>query len=139
MWLAGLRAFFRDCWCVFDCTVVALTVMDWSLHFLRQALLAEEVLKTPLFALRFVLQPCRVLAAVSMVRRVHQMQQGVVDVAFDILKPAEVTSPELGLSRILSGELQAVIAANLPAWCRFRKWQLVYAPHVHGTSMQTFF
>lgn len=140
LWLAGRHAFLRDCWCIFDTSVVLLTLADWCLHLVRWALLAGEMLEMdlPMLALRFVLQPCRVLAAVSMVRRVKQMQDGAIDIAFDLLKTEEDPQTEPVEGRILTKELRTEISAHLPAWCRYRQWSLAYAPHVHGTSFQTF-
>eukprot|EP00448_Togula_jolla_P014350 CAMPEP_0170588434 /NCGR_PEP_ID=MMETSP0224-20130122/10827_1 /TAXON_ID=285029 /ORGANISM="Togula jolla, Strain CCCM 725" /LENGTH=268 /DNA_ID=CAMNT_0010912149 /DNA_START=197 /DNA_END=1000 /DNA_ORIENTATION=+ len=121
--------------------VVSLTLVHWSL-LLAQRTLAAEVhqVDIPLLALRFVLQPCRLLAAASMVRRVRSMQRSTVDIAFDVLsgsEEAEVFTENTG--SILSSEQQAEITKHLPAWCRYRAWQLVYSPDVHGTSMQTFY
>lgn len=140
LWLTGRAAFLRDSWCIFDATVVVLTLLDWLFRVLRWALLEEEVLRVdlPLLAMRFVLQPCRVLAAVSMVRRVHQMQQGIVDVAFNVLEGTSCPELERPEVRIMTKELKAEICEHLPTWCRFRDWHLSYTPHVHGTSMQTF-
>jgi len=140
LWLSGRRAFVRDCWCIFDAGVAALTLLDWVLQLARWALLAEGLLAAdlPLLALRFVLQPCRMLTAVSMLRRVRKMQDGVVDVVFDVLQSSEDPEPAHG-EHILSQALRADILAHLPAWCRFREWRLAYSQTVHGTSMLTFF
>jgi len=86
LWLTGWKDFIRDCWCIFDATVMALTLLTWCLLALRRALLVgESVLKLdlPLLALRFFLQPCRVLAMASMARRGRRMQQNTIDIALD--------------------------------------------------------
>lgn len=141
MWLMGRKAFFRDWWCVYDAVVVVLTLVTWFLLGVRQVLLEADVLKQvdlPLLALRFLMQPCRLLSAISVLRRVKQMQQSTVDIIFDGLETEENALLQTE-SRILFPTLQAEIKAHLPAWCRFRRWTLAYSPHVHGTSLQTFY
>lgn len=141
LWLLGRDAFFKDCWCILDTSVVLLTLLDLFIRLVLWALpFAAEMVSLDLsaVALRFVLQPCRLIAAASMVRRVRQMQKVTVDIEFEALKTNEAPSPELQKSRILSQALQAAIAEELPAWCRYQDWTLGYAPHTHGLSYRTF-
>lgn len=143
LWLLGRKAFFRDCWCLVDATVAFLTLAQWVCLVARRAMLAAELLEAnpPLLALRFALQPLRFVAAFSMVRRVRNMQQITVDIAFDNGEECaqhDDTSPDNN-NRILTPELRAKISAHLPSWCRFRQWNLTYAPCLHGFSTQTFY
>lgn len=141
LWLTGPREFFRDAWCVFDIGVVALTMMSWVLLFTRSAVISSETflqLDMPLLILRFILQPCRMLATASMARRVRKMQQNTMDIAFDVLTSIPDMSP-VQCGHILSVQLQQEICEHLPVWCRFRDWQLAYSRSEHGTSMQTFY
>lgn len=141
LWLMGRQEFLEDCWCLFDASVMALTLLSWSLLALRWAApLGEGVLQfdLPLLALRFVLQPCRVLATASFARRARRMQQSTVDIAFDVLKNVE-SAPPTPQSRVLSTAFRIELASHIPAWCRYREWTLAYSPEEHGTSMQTFY
>jgi len=144
LWLRGFKSFVRDCWCLFDALVVVLTVLDWGLLLLQRAFahMAEKFMADvdlPLFTLRFILQPFRLLASLSMVRRVTRMQKNTVDINFDVLERAEINVQTSEDSRIMTPELRSEVTTHLPVWCRFRPWDLLYSPHVHGTSMQTFF
>jgi len=56
----------------------------------------------PLFALRFILQPFRLLASISMVRRVTRMQKNTVDINFDVIERAEIQVQTSEDSRILT-------------------------------------
>merc|ERR1719215_2177201 len=121
-----------------------LTLLDWSLLLLQTALgdigkrLMADV-DIPLFVLRFVLQPFRLCASISMIRRVTRMQKHTIDIAFDVLDMAAINVETSEESRILTPELRSEVTAHLPVWCRFRTWDLLYSPHVHGTSLQTFY
>eukprot|EP00440_Ansanella_granifera_P065001 gb/GFBE01070480.1/.p1 GENE.gb/GFBE01070480.1/~~gb/GFBE01070480.1/.p1 ORF type:complete len:237 (+),score=45.72 gb/GFBE01070480.1/:1-711(+) len=78
--------FSRDWWCIFDTALLVLTVLAWALTHLRRAsLIREEAEEADLWLLflRFVLQPCRVLATATMARKVQQMQRSCVDINFD--------------------------------------------------------
>mmetsp|Transcript_15427 Transcript_15427/g.42394 ORF Transcript_15427/g.42394 Transcript_15427/m.42394 type:complete len:233 (+) Transcript_15427:118-816(+) len=77
----------RDWWCAFDAMVLTLTLMTWALTVVRSASpMREEAEEADLWllALRFALQPCRVLATASLARKVQQMQKSNVDITFDV-------------------------------------------------------
>merc|ERR1712154_66502 len=62
-------------WCVFDATVVALTVLAWGvMRVHKSSLVREEAEEADLWllAIRFAMQPCRVLATARMARRAQQ-------------------------------------------------------------------
>lgn len=76
----------RDWWCLFDVTLLVLTVLAWALSKWRTAsIMREEAEEADLWLifLRFALQPCRVLASAARARKVRQMQRGCVDIKFD--------------------------------------------------------
>jgi len=84
----GALSAIRDWWCAFDAGVVVLTVVTWILTLFRRASPTREEAEEVdlwLLALRFALQPCRVLAAASMACKVQQMQQSALDISFDML------------------------------------------------------
>eukprot|EP00419_Tripos_fusus_P057176 CAMPEP_0172919402 /NCGR_PEP_ID=MMETSP1075-20121228/202068_1 /TAXON_ID=2916 /ORGANISM="Ceratium fusus, Strain PA161109" /LENGTH=404 /DNA_ID=CAMNT_0013779243 /DNA_START=54 /DNA_END=1265 /DNA_ORIENTATION=- len=139
LWLRGRDAFFKDCWCILDMSVLLLTLLDLFIRLVLWALpfAAEMAVDLSVVTLRFILQPCRLLAAASMVRRVKQMQEMTVDIEFEALTH-EIPGPDLQNSRILTKALQAAIAAELPTWCKYQDWTLGYAPHTHGLSYRTF-
>lgn len=78
----------EDWWFMFDATIVGLTLFTWMLMLVRRATPmreeAEEV-ELWLLMLRFILQPCRVLVAAKMARKVQVMQNTHTDVNFDVL------------------------------------------------------
>ncbi|CAE7938706.1 hypothetical protein AK812_SmicGene18960 [Symbiodinium microadriaticum] len=79
-------SFSRDWWCLFDAVLLTLTVLAWAvMHLRRASVMREEAEEADLWLLflRFLLQPCRVLAAAAAVRKVQQMQRGCVDIRFD--------------------------------------------------------
>eukprot|EP00419_Tripos_fusus_P038495 CAMPEP_0172787754 /NCGR_PEP_ID=MMETSP1074-20121228/206610_1 /TAXON_ID=2916 /ORGANISM="Ceratium fusus, Strain PA161109" /LENGTH=197 /DNA_ID=CAMNT_0013624775 /DNA_START=391 /DNA_END=984 /DNA_ORIENTATION=+ len=70
-------------WCVFDATVVALTVLAWGIMRVRKSSLVREEAEEAdlwLLAIRFALQPCRVLATARMARQAQQMQKSNLEV-----------------------------------------------------------
>lgn len=139
-WLSGRWAFLRDCWHVLDAAVVALTLLHWCIFVISRVLRDANMMEldAPFLALRFVLQPCRVLAAVSMVKRVRDIQMSVQDIDFGEL--TSVTEwPQSPKSALLTEDIQDLISEHLPTWCRFAEWKLAYSPRVHGTSMKTFY
>lgn len=145
LWLLGLREFLNNAWCIFDASVVALTLLTWLLIIAqRTALLRQGALELdlPLLALRFVLQPCRFLATASLARRARAMQKGGEDldiISFDLPGDAGGLEPETPLGRLLSRTLEAQLRQHLPAWCCYSEWSLAYSPSAHGTSMRTFY
>merc|ERR1712113_767576 len=52
---------------------------------------------------------------------------------------AEVQVEASEESRILTAEERSEIMTHLPVWCRFRRWDLLYSPMLHGLSLQTFY
>mmetsp|Transcript_37705 Transcript_37705/g.80124 ORF Transcript_37705/g.80124 Transcript_37705/m.80124 type:complete len:82 (-) Transcript_37705:7-252(-) len=76
---------------------------------LRRFLIVREMMQADmsLLALRFVLQPCRVLAAASVLCRVHKMQLSTTDIAFDILENVD-SAPPTPQSQSLTPELQVI-------------------------------
>lgn len=143
MWLSGRREFLRNAWGVLDAGVVALTLVTWCLLALRNTeLLGDRVLHLdlPLLSLRFILQFGRVFAAASMTKRIFEMQQHTVDIAFDVLENVDSMpgTPQSG-RQVVSVELQAAISGHLPAWCRHQSWQLAFSTATHGASMDSFY
>eukprot|EP00927_Polykrikos_kofoidii_P037221 TRINITY_DN31387_c0_g1_i1.p1 TRINITY_DN31387_c0_g1~~TRINITY_DN31387_c0_g1_i1.p1 ORF type:complete len:466 (+),score=74.38 TRINITY_DN31387_c0_g1_i1:152-1399(+) len=139
-WLVGCHAFLHSRWCIVDVLVVSLTVITWVLLVLQQSLETMMEVELPLHCLRFVLQPCRVLAATTNLQRVKELPQSSADIAFDKLRDdCEEESSLVQGSKILTRKLQTQIAARLPVWCRFRDWELLYSPDEHGISIRTFF
>jgi len=142
LWLTGAREFIGDCWGVFDASVVILTLLSWFLIFLQRTALPGRgilALDLPLLALRFVLQPCRLLATASIAQRVRTMQKNTIDIAFDVLENSVEMVPPTPSGGLLSKWLEAEIRQQLPTWCRYREWSLAYSPRTHGTSMGTFY
>eukprot|EP00928_Gymnodinium_smaydae_P084753 TRINITY_DN68013_c0_g1_i1.p1 TRINITY_DN68013_c0_g1~~TRINITY_DN68013_c0_g1_i1.p1 ORF type:complete len:495 (-),score=98.42 TRINITY_DN68013_c0_g1_i1:80-1564(-) len=141
LWLVGWRVFCRDYWCILDALVTMLIMANWCLLVLHWYVLAYEVMSIdlPVVALRFLLQPCRVLAALSMLRRVRQMQASTVDVELELPEAELGSSPLNTASRILTPELQQAISEHLPPWLRYRAWRLAYSPDEHGASMAAFY
>jgi len=83
----------RDWWCAFDAVVLTLTFGAWALSAMRSASpMREEAEEADLWllALRFALQPCRVLATASLARKVQQMQKSNVDITFDTLSESSI-------------------------------------------------
>lgn len=82
----GFSCFVRDWWCIFDTLVLALTVGAWTLTLMRRLSVAQEEAveesDLPLLALRFLLQPCRVVVTASMACQVQDMQQSDMDIDF---------------------------------------------------------
>jgi len=141
-WLAGWKAVLRDCWYALDAIIVMLTLFHWGLFLgsrLFTAVSVMENINELVFSLRFILQPCRVLAAVSMVRRVHEMQTSVQDIQFDNLRTVPESPLETPQGSILTADMRDEISDHLPTWCRFREWRLAYSPRIHGASMQSFY
>lgn len=102
-----------DGWHAFDAVVLLLTVILWAVSHLRRASpMREEIEEADLWllAVRFSLQPCRVLAAASMARKVQQMQQNYMDVSFDKLAVASQPQ-EHGASPKRPGEAVAMMEA----------------------------
>jgi hypothetical protein len=137
LWLAGCSAFLSDFWAVFDTVVVALTVVHLALVALRWALVARDVLEVDFIflAVRFALQPCRLLAAASMLRRVRRMQQNTVDLAFDVLENVSEGTPTPQHNRILTSKLQEAISEHLPPSCSGSQWRLAYASTIKMDSI----
>lgn len=144
LWLRGWRSFVRDLWCLFDSLVVILTLLNWCLLLLKHGFgeigkKAMEDVDLPLFVLRFVLQPFRLCAALSMVRRVTHMHQNTLDISFDVPEHTQIEVNASEESSILTPELRSEISNHLPAQCRFWRWDLIYSPTLHGKSLQTFY
>jgi len=82
--IRGTSSFCRDWWCIFDSVVIVLTVLAWTLTLMRRLSgVAEEAVEDtdlPLLALRFLLQPCRVVVTASMTSHVQDMQQSNLDI-----------------------------------------------------------
>lgn len=139
-WLAGRSEFLRDPWCIFDAVVVVLTLLHWSLTGVLSMLLELDSIDLPLLTLRFFLQPCRVVAAVSMMRRVMSMQQSTVDISLGddggVLTPR---SPGINSCQVMTPELQRQISAHFPRCCRYSEWHLAYSSALHGHSLDNFF
>mmetsp|Transcript_16957 Transcript_16957/g.53286 ORF Transcript_16957/g.53286 Transcript_16957/m.53286 type:complete len:214 (+) Transcript_16957:85-726(+) len=75
-------------WRNFDAAVMVLTLVAWVLtRFLHASPVREEaeVADLWLLVLRFILQPCRVLAVTRLACRVQQMQESDVDIDFGAL------------------------------------------------------
>jgi len=88
----------EDWWFCFDAAILGLTLFTWLLMQVRRATPmreeAEEV-ELWLLALRFILQPCRVVVAAKTARKVQVMQHHQTDINFDVLadeafRPARV-------------------------------------------------
>lgn len=93
----GGSACCRDRWFLVDLSTVLLTALAWGLSWWRQVRWstgdqAEEA-DLPLLALRFALQPCRIFAAASMACQVQSMQDGNLDIDFDMLKNTVSLTP----------------------------------------------
>merc|ERR1740121_2381342 len=94
----------------------------------------------PMLALRFALQPFRMLSTASMVMRAKKLHQATVKKPVEPLKPVDPRKPCAGLSRpALTPDLAAQLREFLPCYLRFLDWELAYSPSVHGTSLQTFY
>lgn len=89
----GPRAYLQDQWAMFDAALVLLTIAAAMLslvrHFTPESLRDEaaEELDLTLLALRFALQPCRVVATLKAACHVKQMQLSNLDIEFDVVGP----------------------------------------------------
>jgi len=138
--LMGVKTFFKDWLCIFDLVVATATLLSWVLLAVKQTFLADDILEfdLPVLVLRFVLQPFRMLSTASALRRVHLLQQHTRETEMTVDLEIDITPTTLN-SKIFTREMKTALMARLPSWCRFKDWQLSYAPHIHGTSFQTFY
>lgn len=141
----GRRRFLRNPWRLVDTAVAGLTVLCGAFFLLRRVsdaaigdVLLEDI-DVPVLAMRFALQPLRLLSAASMVVRAGQYRQAAVQVP-DSPKFTDPRRPCEGLVRpVLTPELVAELRELLPCYLRFADWELAYSPSVHGTSLSTFY
>lgn len=139
----GCRIVLRSRWRFLDAVVASLTVVCGIFFVLRRVLQrAEDVVEeidVPMLALRFALQPIRMISTASMVVRAHRKRRA----ARETPKPLPVLDPRLPCAELKQSALSPALAAQirdmLPAHLRFSSWQLAYAPGVHGTSLNTFY
>lgn len=138
--LVGRKHFLRDPWRVLDTIVAGLTFICGIFFLFRrhihEAEIVEEIDK-PVLALRFALQPCRMVATGFMVARARKRTAPEDP---EPLTPLDPRLPCEGLARpILSSDLALQVREMLPIHLRFSQWELVYSPAVHGTSLTTFY
>lgn len=75
-------------WCMLDMIVLTLTVVAWALtRLLHASPMREEAEEADLWllAMRFMLQPCRILSSARTAWKLQQMQQSDLDINFDML------------------------------------------------------
>eukprot|EP00812_Abedinium_dasypus_P015661 NODE_930_length_1307_cov_180.139776.p1 GENE.NODE_930_length_1307_cov_180.139776~~NODE_930_length_1307_cov_180.139776.p1 ORF type:complete len:354 (-),score=106.21 NODE_930_length_1307_cov_180.139776:228-1289(-) len=143
LWV-GPRAYMHDSWRSFDALIALLTVVCSVFFLLRRTAVGDEErivedIDVPFLALRFALQPLRMVTTATMVVRAHRLHQAVrptLDEALPLMDPRRhVPSFSPLLSRRVVEELQSLLPTSL----RFLEWELAYSPRVHGTSMRTFY
>jgi len=107
----------------------------------RWALLAADLLMLDIVLLssRFILQPCRVLAMLSMVRRVRRMQKHTTDISFNELQLGDVDGDVAHHGSILTPSMREQLKSHTPDWCQNQEWHLAFSTRVHGSSMQAFY
>lgn len=88
----GPRAYLQDRWAMLDAVLVLITVLAWALALIRRftprSIRDEaEELDLTLLALRFAMQPCRVVATLKAACHVKEMQMSNLDIEFEVVGP----------------------------------------------------
>jgi len=137
--VVGWRAFFRDKWCLFDLVISALTVISWFFILCTAQNWATHIegdLEMPLIAIRFGLQPLRVISTFMALYKTRRMQRNATDVHFEMVSLAD----DLQLDADTAFRDVAVqISSYLPVSLRFNQWYLAYSPKIHGLSIHTMY
>jgi len=141
----GPIAFFRSRWRLLDAAVASLTLLCGVFLMFRRiargARLVVEDIDLPILALRFALQPVRMLSTASMVVRAHKYRRKARAVAFEGLP--FVFDPRVAAPAEFRSALTPAIASQLrealPGSLQYLDWHLAYAPRVHGASLKAFY
>jgi len=136
----GARRYLRDRWRFLDVAVACLTLVCGVFFMFRRAIhhagdLVEDI-DVPILALRFALQPLRMVSTASMVVRARRRVHVKRDEPPPIVDPRR---PSALLRSALTVEMAAELRDFLPSYLRFNEWTLVYSPQLHGTSINTFY
>mmetsp|Transcript_27343 Transcript_27343/g.63762 ORF Transcript_27343/g.63762 Transcript_27343/m.63762 type:complete len:308 (-) Transcript_27343:28-951(-) len=143
MWRVGRRLLLQEFWFILDlCITVATGAVCVAQLGGQDAGLASMVLFFIACGLRFVWQ-LALPATAGAAAVVRSGTAAAPSVPNNDLEMRRATSSSfrfpLAASRLVTSELLDLVREELPIWCRFADWQLAYAPHVHGISMQTFY
>lgn len=136
--IVGARVWCQSCVNASDTVFAVLTVASWLMMLSRPRL--SGFLDMPLLAIRFILQPCRVVASVVSAWRVERMRREPQSIWSAASSDSDTQMLEwLKDSDILTPVIVKEIESHLPCWARFKQWRLVYSPRLHGISMRTLF
>eukprot|EP00397_Hematodinium_sp_SG-2012_P006866 GEMP01006903.1.p1 GENE.GEMP01006903.1~~GEMP01006903.1.p1 ORF type:complete len:430 (+),score=69.98 GEMP01006903.1:57-1346(+) len=138
--VVGRQAFFRSKWCIVDLIISSLTVASWTMIlFTSTAVMShlEGNLEMPVLALRFGLQPMRVLSTFMALHKSRKMQSsGRQKLNFEMVKIEDDVVMD---AQTKFKDFIGQILPELPLSLRFNKWYLAYSPNVHGISLHTMF
>eukprot|EP00927_Polykrikos_kofoidii_P034657 TRINITY_DN29360_c0_g1_i2.p1 TRINITY_DN29360_c0_g1~~TRINITY_DN29360_c0_g1_i2.p1 ORF type:complete len:379 (-),score=46.86 TRINITY_DN29360_c0_g1_i2:6-1142(-) len=141
----GVRNVIRDRWRVFDASAAGLTFLCGFFFLCRRAVrkVGEEVVEdvdVPLLAVRFALQPLRLILTASKVYTAKQRQNVCNDEIKIPVASVRLVKPDTLSRPILTPGLASSLMEHMPSTCRLAaEWRLTYSPVVHGTSLKTFY
>jgi len=139
----GFRVFAQDFWRLFDGVVAILTVCCGIFFLCRRAAntgsdVVEDI-DIPILALRFALQPVRMITTATMVVRAHLLHKNAISTQVEVCPLMDPRRFVPEMKSILSANLASELQSRLPAYLRFLEWELAYSPRLHGTSLRTFY
>jgi hypothetical protein len=144
----GPRAILRDRWRLCDAFIASLTLLCGLFFVCRRVAhavrglqrLADDI-DVPILAMRFALQPMRMVSTAAMVVRAHKRRKKAKPVTEDpeVFDPRQLDSLPRSLCTVLTPSLASELRELLPCYLRFTEWHLGYAPKAHGTSLRTFY
>jgi len=137
--VVGFDAFFRNKWCVFDMVLSVLTVLSWLFIVTKSNAWIEHLegyLEMPLLAIRFALQPLRVISTFMALHKARKIQKQQKRIEFEAIPSLEEVSMR-GLTEFES-EI-SMLHPCIPLSVRYNQWHLGYKPSQHGLSLQTMY
>lgn len=140
----GPLAFFRDRWRLLDSMIASLTMLCGVFFVLRRAVHgAQRVIEdvdVPILALRFALQPVRMISTASMVVRAHRkLNSEAQKTPLEVISVIDPRRHSPLLNSVLTPSLASQVRELLPNSLQHMDWSLAYSPRVHGTSLKTFY
>lgn len=141
----GPRIVLRDKWRFLDAAIAGLTLLCGLFFVFRRVLRGAqrvvEDMDVPILALRFALQPMRMVSTAAMVVRAQRRRRKRKPAAVeqDIIDPRQFQGAAASLCSALTPRLASELRELLPCYLRYVDWHLGYAPKVHGTSLRTFY